>query len=203
MQLGSNFFNTLILFNFNAQSSQRHLKKIFSLYVLLLFSVSMLGGYTFILSLQQQNIRFKVNSIKDSLKTSTLVAFSDLSNDKDIEWIDDQEEFYYKGVRFDVVKKDLVNGVLVTWCYADDEETDIIAKIKATFCSIPDNKLPANTPLANVFKLLLQIFLPGEQISIWSCAYCQCAPDANACYYPAISSFMLEIPFPPPKSSIV
>ncbi|PQJ10504.1 hypothetical protein CJD36_011040 [Flavipsychrobacter stenotrophus] len=71
-----------------------------------------MGGYTLILSLQQQHIQLNISSIVSSAGSSSLTPFSNINDNKDITWVDSNKEFYYKGTRYDVVRKDMVNGIL-------------------------------------------------------------------------------------------
>jgi hypothetical protein len=56
----------------------------------MLFAISMLGGYAFILSLQQQHIRYKIEKLA-STDILPLTAFRDIDHNKEVKCLQKRE----------------------------------------------------------------------------------------------------------------
>ncbi len=86
----------------------------------------------------------------------SLFRFTDWELENTLEWEDDHE-FEYKGMMYDIVEKSRQGNITLIWCWEDKEETKINNSIK----SIADNLLgndkesqQRHTSLTNFFKTL-------------------------------------------------
>lgn len=168
----------------------------------MLFAISMLGGYAFILSLQQQHIRYKIEKLA-STDILPLTAFRDIDNNKEVKWVDNKKEFYYKGVRYDVIKQVCINGFKITLSYADEEETEIVVKIKHAATNGIEDKSPLHKPLTQMMGLLSLYFLPAEGVRIPPVIHGSLHVFTYAYRYPDYLKLTLDIPLPPPKRLFV
>ncbi len=103
------------------------MKKLLS-FILLFLILLKIGGLVAVLSVEREMIREKMfENIGKKLNNSNLSCFVANST---LEWEEAEQELWYNGKLYDVVKIEVRNGQTHYFCLADDAETDIVTTIK-------------------------------------------------------------------------
>jgi len=115
-----------------------------------------------IFKVQQYQVKREIKQrIKKDVPTEELTAIVlTQQNSNEFDW-EHEREFRYKGVMYDVVKKEIVNKTTtLLFCVTDKQETILFAKLNEEANKNMESKNNGNNPLKNVFKLLSNIYLP-------------------------------------------
>ena len=152
-----------------------------------------------IFKVQQYQVKREIKQrIKKDVPTEELTTIVlTQQNSHEFDW-EHEREFRYKGVMYDVVKKEIVNKTTtLLFCVTDKQETILFAKINEEVTKNMDTKNNGSHPLKNVFKLLSNIYFPHEEINFHLDVFqIKKSLTSYSCYY--------QIPFidianPPPE----
>lgn len=131
----------------------------------------------------------------------SLLRFTDWELENKLDWEDDHE-FEYKGMMYDIVEKKKQGNITLIWCWADKEETEINKSIK----SIADNLLgndkesqQRQASLVHFLKTLYSSDSPEWRSSIPEPSELNFKPFLIAAYSEHISS----LDRPPAKSYVI
>lgn len=173
-------------------------KKTFA--ILLLFTLLFNAvGVVVLFKVQQYQVKREIKQrIKHHVpieELTTIVLTQQNSNEFDWEH---EREFRYKGVMYDVVKKESVNETTtLLHCITDSQETILFARLNDEVKKSMDSKNNGSHPIKNVFKLLSNIYFPSNEVTLNLDILLIKKPLTNySCYY--------QIPFigttnPPPE----
>jgi hypothetical protein len=175
------------------------LKRILPIFFLVIFLFNSLG-YFIVFRFNQLEVRNQMRAeILENTPNSRFIKVSvSSSHSPEIVWTDDNE-FSYKGKRYDVVRSEKANGSVNYFCLNDSREDALFSQLNENL----DNQADANK-MANgkSGKLLLKLlafdyFSTTEQFSfhLVSKSITPCA------FIPALSSLQFEITTPPPQIS--
>lgn len=104
-------------------------KKILFVYILLL----VLGGSFFIphliFKIKQSYVRKEIKkAIKSGIPKTEMICFTE-DDIKNAQWEKPQKEFWLNGELFDIVKKEISNGITYYWCINDHQEKELFATL--------------------------------------------------------------------------
>lgn len=117
---------------------------------------------------------------------------------KGISWLEDDREFTYNGVLYDLVKQVSVEGVDYLLCVPDGKEAQIIAKHNAYNQNSGGKEAPAKAPSFNLLQVLSE-YLP---VNTWQIAALTTDNTKNIHAFPyneALYSTTYAVNIPPPK----
>ncbi len=175
------------------------MKKLFSIFLLTAF-VFNLCGYLVIFKAIQFNIRREIKAtLKKKLpeKDLHIICFS-LKQIKDIDWEENDREFRYNGIMYDVVKWKKANDYIIYYCINDDQETCLFAQLEElTSKQLEDDNSSAGQTAKNLFK----VFSAVEYISTkhFSIITPNISETESFTYFVYCFPVVMEILTPPPN----
>jgi hypothetical protein len=126
---------------------------------LFLFSILLLkiGGLVAFLSVERELMREAMfEKINKSQNNNNLTCIID---NKNIDWEEQNKEFWHEGKLYDVVNIEIQNGQKYYYCIADDDETELATVIKNL---IGTNDSPLSQTTKNIIGWFFQFVIVPE-----------------------------------------
>jgi hypothetical protein len=144
------------------------MKKIFSIFLLLIFLFN-LAGYFIVFKIMQcsvqQEMKTYLENNPSSKETETIVIpNSELASSSRLKFIDD-DEFTYNGKLYDIVSKKTVNGSTVFYCMNDKQEEKLYAALKDHVMHNTDQNLPVKDKSNLIIKNIIKEALTDKNIT--------------------------------------
>ncbi|MDX2002745.1 MAG: hypothetical protein SFW35_09955 [Chitinophagales bacterium] len=102
-------------------------------FAILLISIFIFNevGHLCIFLFERMAVRKEVkHSMLDALDNGKLLAFSFSKQQlADLDW-EDEHEFRLQGKMYDVVRREIKDGLVTLYCYSDDQETQLLAGLE-------------------------------------------------------------------------
>ena len=130
------------------------MKKIISIIFLSLLILK-IGGYFAFLIIQQNIFREEAKErIIHLLPTNkqTVISFSEKQY-HEIEWRETDEEFYFKGNLYDVIKIKVEGNLRIIYCISDEKETEIYTEI-LQMSKVQNDEVPCKNNMISFLNLL-------------------------------------------------
>jgi hypothetical protein len=135
------------------------LKRTSSILFLLIFSFNLVSFF-FIFKVQQSLVRHEIKQfIKQGVPENELTLITVTSeNENQLEW-QRNNEFRYKGIMYDIVKKEIVNETTkIFYCVTDTQETKLFVNLEEQVKKNMDTKNNGNNPVKIMFKLMSNMY---------------------------------------------
>ncbi len=176
------------------------MKRIIPIFFLVIFLFNSLG-YFIMFRFDQAEIRNQMRSeVLEKTPNSRLIRISvSSSHDSQICWTDDNE-FSYKGKRFDVVRTEKkADGSVNYFCLNDSKEDELFSQLNENLNNQADaNKMANGKSGKLILKLLaFDYFSPSEETGI----HLNVKNTNPRAFIPSLLSFHSEITTPPPQFS--
>jgi len=125
-----------------------------------------MSGYVFVFEIQKHFIKKDIKKLLlQYIPTGKLTVIKISPVNKNALIWTDLNEFRYKGIMYDIVKKEnLNNGIINYYCITDNYETELFAKFDDYINNNIDRQSKNNSLFKNLFKLLTIQYLPSQKI---------------------------------------
>ena len=132
---------------------------IFSILAIFLLNTA---GYFPIFKIKQWLFQYKMETlISSTFVSDSLTCISILSdNQNELHWERDNEEFWYKGELYDIVRLEKKDGFVFYYCVEDTPETELYYQFAENIKKQTQNDNDDSSPLSNLFKKILELDLP-------------------------------------------
>jgi hypothetical protein len=179
---------------------KEYLRKKISISLFFLIGISVFGPYPVLKLLQWQAKETTERIIRQQIPVNELQVFVNPVSDKDIVWEEEDEEFYYKGNMYDVVKKEVKDGKTFYYCYNDQKEATVFAGLENLVYKQMNESHSSSDPVQKYFsKLFVQVFLLSDRLAIPSNPLAEVYNRQHYLLHP-YNNVSVEIISPPPKS---
>ena len=167
------------------------------LFLLSLFAPLFLASFYINIKIKslKKDVRERIESGMEESDLS-LMTFSVEDAANNIEW-EDEKEFKYEGIMYDIVKSDTVGNLVMFWCYEDHRESDLNRQLEE-LSEIGMNKDPVQKEnhkrISNFLKCLYFDYQSPTPLIIFETDIDRC--NLNAVF----ESRFITPPDPPPIS---
>lgn len=178
------------------------MKKILSIITIFCFTIPALSVYFFLLA-EKENIKNLTHEKLFSEKKSTnwiKIELSEKEAHQLIEWENDHE-FEYNHIMYDVVKKEKSGSHLIFWCYQDVEESFVNEQLEELFSYLTgghSTRPETQHLLKEIFKKLYCSIPKEDKIFVHAVAL-----SSRPFQHIYCSEFSTEVPTPPPNDNRV
>jgi hypothetical protein len=171
------------------------LKKTFSFVLLLIFLYN-ISGYYLAFTVQQSDIKEKVQHIFKEKDTGDLLLLKiSPEEEKNIAW-NEKNEFSLHGKMYDVAFRKHQGNVLYLYCYNDSKEDHLFASMNSHVKNNMDNPVSGKTS-NNTLKNPLPDYLPEDTKNEFSFFDFTLNIEINNSF--SLLSFSIDKPSPPPR----
>jgi len=173
-------------------------KKIISLFLLLVFVFNMVG-VIIVFEVEQLQIRQAMEvQIKNGIAPNQLQVITITANHSaELSW-KEENEFSYKGILYDVVKTETrSHSTKVYYCISDKKEAELFANLNQLVAKNTDNNTTSNHAAKNLLKFLSLVYVTGKNATCFTTLY-RDIPKMR--YEKLYLSPTLNLSYPPPKA---
>jgi hypothetical protein len=163
--------------------------------------LSVLGPFPILKWMEWRAKEDAENMIRQQVPEAELQVFIDPSSDKNVVWEEDDEEFYYKGSLYDVVKKEAKDGKNFYYCYNDKNEALVFDGLQNfLYNQINDEHSATGAVHKYLLKTFEQVYLVSDKF-VFSAKIAQEIKHRQH-YFPSYyTAVFFEIISPPPELS--
>ena len=119
-------------------------------------------GYFPVFKVKQWLVQHKMETlIEETLYNDSLQCITISSeNQHELHWQEENREFWYKGLLYDIVRLEKKGTVVHYYCIADAYETKLSYQFVENIKKQTDNTKDENNPLSNFLKKVFELDLP-------------------------------------------
>ncbi|MCB0555712.1 MAG: hypothetical protein KDD02_19350 [Phaeodactylibacter sp.] len=173
------------------------MSRIFAIILPCIFALNIFGVFA-VFRIQRLQIRREIKAqIKQGISEKELFKITVAPEHASaLSWKKD-DEFRYKGIMYDVVRKEIINdSTIIYYCISDRQETALFANLDELVRKGMHSRKDSNKPLENLFNLFSKIFYHTREIApidVRLDGLVHCAR------FDGYTSPFLRIPSPPPE----
>lgn len=129
--------------------------------MLLFFGISFFG-YIPVYKILQYRIRQEIKQqIKKDIPAGELHKIIFDTNEEP-DWEREGKEFLYRGLMYDIVKKEIAGEKIIYYCISDDEETVLFAQLDKIVRAQMENKNTSAKDLSEILTALSQVYFSEQ-----------------------------------------